>query len=109
MFAMSGVMKMFLPRAKLTAMLPWVEDFSTGTVRFIGIAESAAALGLILPAVTGIAPILTPMAAASLAIVMVSAVVVHARRKEPSAIAFNAILFTLSLIVTWGRFGPFAF
>lgn len=109
MFAMSGMMKTFLPREKLTGILPWVGDFATGTVRFIGVAEFAGALGLILPAVTGIAPILTPVAAAALAIVMVSTVVVHARRKEPSAIAVNAVLLMLCLIVAWGRFGPYAF
>lgn len=109
MFGLAGVMKTLQPREKLAAQLPWVEDFSTGTVRFIGIAEFAGALGLILPAATGIAPILTPVAAVCLAVVMAMAAVVHARRKEPSAIAFNAALAVVSLIVAWGRFGPYAF
>lgn len=41
----------------------WVEDFSPATVRFIGVVEILGALGLVLPALTGITPILTPLAA----------------------------------------------
>jgi uncharacterized membrane protein len=54
-FLMAGVMKSTMPRERLIASLPWVEDFSTPTVRFIGGAELLGALGLILPAATGIA------------------------------------------------------
>jgi uncharacterized membrane protein YphA (DoxX/SURF4 family) len=109
MFAMAGVMKSTQPKDKLVDKLPWVADFSPATVRFIGVVEFAAALGLILPAATGIAPVLTPLAATGLAITMVLAAITHARRKEPSAIAFNAVLLILAAIVAWGRFGPYAF
>lgn len=56
MFVMAGVMKSTQPKAKLVGRLPWTADFSQGTVRFIGVVEFAAALGLVLPAATGIAP-----------------------------------------------------
>jgi hypothetical protein len=59
--------------------------------------------------VTGIAPILTPIAATALALVMVLAAITHARRKEPSGIAFNAVLLIALVAVAWGRFGPYAF
>jgi uncharacterized membrane protein len=108
-FGMAGVMKSTQPKEKLVDRLPWVEDFSPATVRFIGIVELAAALGLILPAVTGIAPILTPLAAAGLAVVMVLAAITHVRRKEPSGIAVNAVFFALAVFVAWGRFGPYSF
>jgi uncharacterized membrane protein YphA (DoxX/SURF4 family) len=107
MFAMAGLMKATQPKDKLVARLPWVEDFSQGTVRFIGVAELLAAIGLILPAATGIAPILTPIAATGLAVMMVLAAATHIRRKEPSGVAFNAILFVLAVLVAWGRFGPY--
>lgn len=77
-------------------------------MRLIGVAELAAALGLILPAATGIAPMLTPVAATGLVVVMVLAAITHARRKEPGAIAFNAVLLVLASVVAWGRFGPYA-
>ncbi|MFJ6438802.1 DoxX family protein [Streptomyces sp. NPDC091416] len=109
MFATAGLIKATQPREKLAGMLPWVADFPTATVRFIGIVELAGALGLILPAVTGIAPVLTPLAATGLGVTMLLAAVTHLRRKEPSAIAFNVILLALAAVVAWGRFGPYSF
>jgi uncharacterized membrane protein len=106
-FLMSGVMKATQPKEKLAARLPWVEDFSAGTVRFIGVAELLGGLGLILPAATGIAPALTPIAATGLAVIMVLAAATHVRRKEPSGVAFNAVLLVLAALVAWGRFGPY--
>lgn len=109
MFAMAGVMKSTQPKEKLAGRLPWTADFSQATVRFIGIVEFAAALGLILPAATGIAPVLTPLAATGLVVMMVPAAITHARREEPGAIAFNAVLLILAALVAWGRFGPYGF
>jgi uncharacterized membrane protein YphA (DoxX/SURF4 family) len=109
MFAMAGVMKSTQPKDKLAPKLPWAEDFSPGTVRFIGIVEFLGALGLILPAATGIAPVLTPLAATGLAVTMILAAATHARRREPGAIAFNAALLALAVVIAWGRFGPYAF
>ncbi|MED7928871.1 DoxX family protein [Nonomuraea sp. LP-02] len=109
MFGMAGLMKSTQPKDKLQPKLPWVEDFSPATIRVIGIAELAAALGLILPALTGIAPILTPLAATGLVVVMILAAFTHARRKEPTAIVFNLVLLALAAFVAWGRFGPYSF
>jgi uncharacterized membrane protein YphA (DoxX/SURF4 family) len=108
MFLMAGIMKSTQPREKLIKQFGWVNDVSTPLVRFIGIAELAGALGLILPAATGIATVLTPIAAACLALVMVLAMVLHFRRKEPQAIAFNALLLIVAVIIAWGRVGPYA-
>jgi hypothetical protein len=85
-----------------------VEDFSATTVRVIGVVELLGAIGLILPAATGIAPVLTPIAATGLALTMVLAAATHIRRKEPSGVAFNAVLFALAVFVAWGRFGPYS-
>lgn len=109
LFGMAGLMKSTQPKDKVAEKLPWAADFSQGTIRFIGIVEFAAALGLILPPATGIAPVLAPLAAAGLVAVMVLAALTHARRKEPSAISFNAVLLILAVLVVWGRFGPYSF
>lgn len=106
-FGMAGVMKTTQPKDKLQANLPWVEDFSQHTVRFIGAVEFLGALGLVLPKATGIAPVLTPLAATGLAITMVLAAATHVRRREPSGVAVNAVLFALAAFVAWGRFGPY--
>lgn len=108
MFLMAGIMKSTQPREKLVKQLHWVNDVSTPLVRFIGIAELAGGIGLILPAVTGIATVLTPIAAASLAIVMALAMVVHTSRREPQAIAFNALLLIAAVVIAWGRVGSYA-
>jgi uncharacterized membrane protein YphA (DoxX/SURF4 family) len=106
-FAVAGFMKLTQPKEKLLGTLPWVEDFSPTTVKLIGTAELAAALGLILPAATRIAPALTPLAATGLVVLMVLAAITHARRREPSGIAVNAVLLVLAAVVVWGRFGPY--
>jgi uncharacterized membrane protein len=104
MFALAGLMKSTQPNEKLATRLPWVGDFSAPTVRFIGVVELLGAIGLILPAATGIAPTL-PIAATGLAVTMALAAATHIRRKEPSGVAFNAVLFALAVFVAWGRFG----
>ncbi len=109
MFAMAGVMKATQPKEKLAGQLPWVEDFSASTVRFIGVVEFLGAVGLVLPAAVDIAPVLTPIAATGLAVVMVLAALTHARRREPGSIAFNAVLLIIAVVIAWGRFGPYSF
>lgn len=108
-FGTAGVMKTTQPRDTLQEKLPWVQDFSTSTVRFIGSVELLAAIGLILPAFTGIAPGLTPLAATGLAVLQALAIATHIRRREPGAVAFNLVLMALAMFVAWGRFGPYAF
>ncbi|GIH25634.1 hypothetical protein Aph01nite_39440 [Acrocarpospora phusangensis] len=108
-FAGAGVTKTTQPKEKLKPMMPWTEDFSAGQIKTIGALELLAGIGLILPALTGILPILTPLAAAGLAIIMLGAVLTHVRRKETPAIAVTLVLFALAAVVAWGRFGPYAF
>jgi uncharacterized membrane protein YphA (DoxX/SURF4 family) len=109
LFGMAGLMKATQPKEKLAENMGWVDDYSAGTVKLIGIAEILGALGLILPAAFGVAEILTPLAATGLAIIMVLAAVVHARRKETPMIAFNLVLAALAAFVAIMRFGPQAF
>jgi uncharacterized membrane protein YphA (DoxX/SURF4 family) len=109
LFLMAGFMKATQPKEKLEASLPWSQSYSLGAVRAIGIAEILGALALILPAVTGIATILTPIAALALAVVMVLAIITHARRKDGGqAIGMTVVLLVFLLIVVWGRFGAYA-
>ena len=103
-FLMTGVMKLVRPKEQLAARMGWVEDFSQPTVRMIGIVEILGGLGLVLPALTGIMPWLTPLAACGLALVMVGAAITHYRRKEFAAIGMTAVLLFLSLLVAVGQF-----
>jgi uncharacterized membrane protein YphA (DoxX/SURF4 family) len=108
LFATAGLVKLTRSHEQLRKSLPWVEDFAPDTVRFIGLVELLGAAGLVLPAATGIAPALTPVAATGLAVVMLLAALTHRRRHEYPAIAVNAVLFVLAVVVAWGRFGPYA-
>lgn len=82
-FLAAGLMKLARPKEALkTSGLAWVEDFPAPIVKLIGVAEVVGAIGLILPALTGISPLLSPIAATCLGILMIGAVVVHIRRKE---------------------------
>ena len=107
-FLAAGTIKVSQPKEKLEPTMGWAADFSQPMVRFIGAVEILAALGLVLPAATGIAPVLTPLAASGLAIVMIGAIGIHARRRESPMIVVNAVLLLLAAVVAWARFGPYA-
>ena len=103
-FLMAGGMKLVQPIDQLGQMMAWVNDSPAMLVRFIGLAEVLGALGLILPAATRIKPILTPIAAAALALVMVLAAITHIVRGEMGDLMPSVILFILSAFVAYGRF-----
>ncbi|MBI3962282.1 MAG: DoxX family protein, partial [Deinococcus sp.] len=65
-FLMAGATKLMRSKAQLAPRMPWVEDFSLGTIRAIGAVEVLGALGLVLPTLMGILPWLTPLAALGL-------------------------------------------
>ncbi|GAB1819459.1 DoxX family protein [Herbidospora sp. RD11066] len=107
-FLGAGAMKIGRPKEELAKSgLAWTEDFSASQVKAIGAIEAVGALGLILPGVTGIAPVLVPLAATGLAIAMLGAVIVHVRRSEIPQAAPAIVLLVLSAFVAWGRFGPY--
>jgi uncharacterized membrane protein len=107
-FLAAGLMKATQPREKLQKNLPWVVDYSDGQVKGIGAVEVLGALGLVLPAIGGIAPWLVPVAAVGLAITMVLAAIMHLRRGDGVASVVPAVvLLLLSVFVAWGRFGPY--
>lgn len=94
-FLAAGTMKLARPKEALAASgLAWTEDFTEPTVKAIGAAEVLGAIGIVLPALTGIAPILSPIAASALALVMVGAIVVHVRRTENPTV--NVVLLLLA-------------
>jgi uncharacterized membrane protein YphA (DoxX/SURF4 family) len=103
-FVVSGATKLSQPKEKLLKKWAWVEDFSQGSVRIIGVLEVLGAIGIVLPALTGIVPSLTPLAALGLVLTMIGAALTHLRRAEYGAIAVNAVLFILAALVAYGRF-----
>lgn len=106
LFAGAGFMKATTPKEKLVENpnMGWANDFSPGLIKTIGVLELLGAVGLVLPQALDIAPMLTPLAATGLALTMVGAIVVHARRKENQAIVMNVVLLVLCVFVAAGRF-----
>jgi hypothetical protein len=100
LFGMAGIMKATKSREAVLANMPWVEDVSAGQLKTIGLLEALGAIGLVLPAATGILPWLTPVAAFALAITMVFAVALHVKRKE--AFVPSLVLGIVALIVGVG-------
>jgi hypothetical protein len=105
-FLFAGTTKLFIPRERL-AKAPgggWVLDFSAGFVKALGAVEILGAVGLILPALLDIAPILVPLAAVGLALDMVGAAIVEFRRHDFKHMLYNLTLLALAAFVAWGRF-----
>ncbi len=109
-FLAAGAMKVAQPSQKLVAAgMEFAGDVPVGAVKAIGLAEVLGGLGLILPAVTGIATYLVPLAATGLAILMVGAIATHIRREETRSLGAPAVLAALAIVVAIARFGVVGF
>jgi uncharacterized membrane protein YphA (DoxX/SURF4 family) len=109
-FAGAGTVKLVQPRDQLAKRLGgWVYDFPAPLLKPLGLAELLGAIGLIVPPLVHVAPILTPVAAAGLVVVMIGALVTHARRREFPNVAVTVLLAAMAAVVAWGRFGPCSF
>lgn len=102
-YGAAGYMKSTMPIAALAAMMKWPAFVPGGLVRFIGAAELAGAVGIVLPAALRVAPGLTTAAAAGLALIQILAIPFHLYHGESEMLPFNAVLLALALFVVWGR------
>ncbi|WFE99428.1 DoxX family protein [Micromonospora sp. WMMD964] len=118
-FAGAGLAKLTRPKEKLRDRMGWVDPVPPSQVKALGFVEVLAAAGLVLPPLTGIATVLTPLAAVGLVIVMIGGIVVHRRdmkehtgdrrKLEIQGAITCAVLLVLAAVVAWGRFGPYSF
>ena len=106
MYGMAGSMKTFQPdKVRTNPQMTWAHDKQDGYIRFVGVSELLGALGLIIPALTGILPWLTPLAAIGLALIQVLAIfTVHLPKKEFQVIPVNVVLLVLAIVAAYGRF-----
>ena len=103
MFVMAGYMKAFKYDTFKTQ-AAWTADYSATFAKSLGILEIIGAIGLIAPSAMGILPILTPLAAAGLGIIMVGAVYTHIRINDPFAKNIPAIVLgVMCAIIAMGR------
>lgn len=103
LYIVAGSTKAFTPKPKLAERMPWSVDMSARTVKFIGLVEILGAIGLIVPVLTGIAPILTPIAAIGLVVIQVLSIILHVRRSEQKVLPFNVVLLVLAAFIAVGR------
>ncbi|MFF4765187.1 DoxX family protein [Streptomyces sp. NPDC001255] len=106
-----GISKTFVAREHLAAVRGggWTAHAGDGFVRTLGLLELAAALGLLLPALLGIAPVLVPVTAVCWVALMLGAMLTHGRRGEFALVALNFAYLALAALLAWGRFGPYRF
>jgi len=101
LFLFAGSMKLIVPIEMLTAQMPL--PLPGLFLQFIGVAEVAGAIGLILPGLLRIRPILTPLAACGLLIIMIGATVVTLAGGEVMPALLPLVMGLLCAFVAYGR------
>jgi len=106
LYLAAGGLKVIRPREQLAASgnFDWMKETSNAGVKAVGLVEILGAFGVILPWLTGIAPVLTPTAAVGLAVVQIGALRVHLVRDERRPLPANVLLLLLAVFVAAGRF-----
>src|SRR5690349_12499875 len=109
-FGMAGASKVFqTAKTRENPQMTWAHGQSDGYIRFVGTSELLGALGLILPILTGILALLTPVAAIGLALIQLLAIlIVHLPKKEYGIIPVNVVVLALAIFVAIGRWALLA-
>lgn len=104
MFLMAGIMKLSKPKSELREKVgDWVDSVSDSGLKLIGLVEFLGAIGLVLPMVLDIVPILSPIAGIGLAVTMLGAMGLHIKRKEFNKLGMNVVLLAMAAFVAIGR------
>ena len=99
LFLFAGSMKFIIPVAEMTKQIPFPGWF----LHFIGVAEVLGGIGLILPSVLRIKPVLTPVAASGLVIIMIGATVTTLFTPAPAGAVMPFVVGLLATFVAYGR------
>lgn len=103
-FLYSGINKSIYSEQQLIAKgQTGVVNLPSPVIRFIGISEVLGAVGIIVPWLTHIWPVLTPVTAICFAVIMVLAARIHYKLHEPRNVATNIFLLILAIFVAWQR------
>jgi hypothetical protein len=106
-----GLTKTLIPREKLQHHqgAEWTRDFSPGFVKTLGVLELCAAVGLVLPALVDVVPVMVPITAACWVGLMIGAMVTHGRLGQVKLVMVNVVYLALAVFIVVGRFGPESF
>ena len=103
-FVIGGAARAVLPAERLAGFgLKWVTAVPAPLLKTIGVLEVLGGLGLVLPVLTGILPVLTPLAASGLAIIMLGGLVFHVRRREWQGVPITLVLAAAAIFVAVAR------
>ena len=100
LFLFAGSMKFIMPAEKMQqgpVVLPMAFLY------FIGVCECLGALGLVLPGLTRVKTLLTPLAAAGLTIIMIGATAVSILGMGVAAGIFPAVVGVVTTWIAYGR------
>ncbi|MCP9210478.1 DoxX family protein [Streptomyces sp. NEAU-Y11] len=96
----AGTLKVFRSRDQLRPMMAWVDRVPLPALRALGTVEILGATGLILPPLTGIAPLLAPAAAIGFVLLQTGAIAVHLTG-EDRRITLNVGLTATAAVTIW--------
>ncbi len=107
----AGATKLAQSKQQLMASgnMDWTEDFPEPQIKGIGTLEVLAAVGLILPALLDVAPVIVAIAAVGVALLMLGAAATHVRRGEGKLVPVNLVIAAIAVFIAVQRFGPNAF
>ena len=88
---------------RMAERVPWVRALPAAFVRLLGLLEILGAIGVVVPAATGVLPSLTVAAAGGLVAMMLLAMLFHVTRREWPNIGLNFVLGALAFAVAYGR------
>jgi uncharacterized membrane protein YphA (DoxX/SURF4 family) len=103
LFIFHGI-AMFNPPAAVQDSVVKKMGFSLPFLKIIGTLEVLGGIGLILPSWTRVMPLLSPLAALGLAVIMTGAVVSRERQAEGTQTVATSIVTLLVIFVAIGRF-----
>ncbi|MEU0495154.1 DoxX family protein [Mycobacterium sp. NPDC006124] len=105
----AGSLKLITPKAELPDKGMELGELPAWAIKGIGALEVLGGIGLVIPALVNVAPVLVAWAATGVAVMMAGAVVFHLRRKEVTGALPAVGLLVVAVVVAWGRFGAWAF
>lgn len=104
LFLITGAVLKFQPIEKIAAMMPWAGQVPAAVVRLLGVIDLLGAIGLILPSLLRIKPLLAVWAAIGVIALMVCATIFHVSRGEASVTGVNIFCAFIATFIAWGRF-----
>lgn len=100
-YGFGGLKKLVQSQDQLRPMMGWVDAMPMSRVRMIGLVEVLGAVGVIVPALTGVAPGVAVAAAIGLALIQVGAFRLHLSRHELTDLPLNSALLVLAAAAAW--------